>query len=248
MAKRFTETTIWDEDWFLELPIQYLLLYQFIKDRCDHAGIWKPNKKRIETLTKKKIDFDEAIELFNKDKERVVVLKNGRWLLLDFFSYQYGSVLNLNNRVHKSIFSLYKENGVKLESIRGLSEVKQGVKDKDMDKEKESIALTEEAEQFTFPVKDYDQPSLEKVIFYFTEQGLPKEDAENFHSRYKGMGWEIQGYPIKDWTAMVIGWMNRKKQFNQGQDNGTNRKISERPKGSFDAGKYAGELATVRKI
>jgi hypothetical protein len=139
MAKRFTSCNIWDEDWFLEMPEEYMLFWGYLKDKCDHAGIWKPNKINFEATVlknKKTINLDAALQFFNKEKERIIVLPNGRWLLIGFFEFQYGNIINLNNRVHSSAYQLFNLNGVNLTSIRPLLEVKDGVKDKDKDKDK----------------------------------------------------------------------------------------------------------------
>ena len=42
MAKRFTDTEIWEQDWFIDLPNKYKLLWNYIKDKCDNVGIWRP--------------------------------------------------------------------------------------------------------------------------------------------------------------------------------------------------------------
>ncbi len=68
MAKRFTETTIWDEDWFLNLSNKEMLLWFYIKDNCDHAGIWKPNFKKFTLFAKSKINEMEFLNKINKDK------------------------------------------------------------------------------------------------------------------------------------------------------------------------------------
>ena len=70
-----------------------------------------------------KIDLEQALEFFNKGKERIRVLKNGRWFIVDFIVYQYGPHLNGNNRLHVSIAKILSENEIKLTSIRGLKEV-----------------------------------------------------------------------------------------------------------------------------
>lgn len=143
MAKRFHDTDIWDEDWFIALPKDYRDFYLFIKDKCDHAGIYKPNIAKFNKLYDCNINTKKAIELINKDgdlknKERIIVLNNGRWFLPDFICFQYGNNLNLNNRVHASALKVLETNGVKLDSIRGLIEVKHRLKDKDKDKDKDN--------------------------------------------------------------------------------------------------------------
>lgn len=143
MAKRFHETTIWDEDWFIDMPKEYKLFYFYVKDQCNHAGIWRPNLKRFNALNECKIQLNRALEYFNTEKERVKILKSGHWYLLDFFVFQYGVIFNKSNRVHKSVESIYIQEDIELRSIRGLIEVKvedkDGVKDKDKDKDKEHL-------------------------------------------------------------------------------------------------------------
>jgi len=39
MAKRFTDTEKWNEDWFLEIINPHKLFWIYICDNCNHAGI-----------------------------------------------------------------------------------------------------------------------------------------------------------------------------------------------------------------
>ena len=133
-----------------------MLLWLYIKDNCDHGGIWKPNKRFVEFISGKPIDLKKAAGFFNGDKGRIEILPNGRWLLPDFICFQYGPQLNPQNRVHASILKLLETNGVKLTSIRGLLDLKDRVKDKDKDKDKDSITGVVKGERFN--------PDICKVI------------------------------------------------------------------------------------
>lgn len=146
MAKRLHDTDIWKQDWFLEMPTEQKIAWIYIKDNCDHAGIWKPEKKMLEMILRGQVDLKLTLELVNKEKERVVVLKNGRWFLKGFLEFQYGGHFNENNRVHASIKGVLESNGLDLTSswgqldlnktpIRPQVGVKEGVKDKDKDKD-----------------------------------------------------------------------------------------------------------------
>lgn len=126
MSKRFTETKIWEEDWFLELPKDYKTFWFYMKDKCDHAGMFKINVRVFNAIHDAKIDSELAFELFNKGKKRLRKVNGSMWLIEDFFSFQYGHVLNMKNTVHKSIKEIYEKNGVELRSVRGLLEVKEG--------------------------------------------------------------------------------------------------------------------------
>jgi len=126
MAKRFTETTIWEDDWFYELSPEYKLFWFYIKDNCDYAGIWKPKPKIFQSLTDVEVNLNNAIKYFNVDKQRVRVLDNGYWYLEDFFRFQYAGregKLNLKNRVHKAVLDVFFEMHIPLSSVRGLENI-----------------------------------------------------------------------------------------------------------------------------
>jgi hypothetical protein len=133
MAKRFTETTIWDEDWFVKLPPAYKLLWFYIKDKCNHAGIWKPNIETFQYFNQTEIDLSKALNFYNKGKERITILVSGHWLITDFFVFQYGNKFNIENKVHKSVYDIYLQEG----AMTPLSRSIEGVKDKDKEKDKD---------------------------------------------------------------------------------------------------------------
>jgi hypothetical protein len=153
MPKRFHDSCIWEQDWFLEMPTEYRLLWIWIKDKCDHAGIWKPNKKTFEVINGVSVDLNVALNYFNQDKERILVTSKENWLMIDFFVFQYGTVFNTANRLHNSIYKIYNQQVINLTSIRGLLEVKLSsnrpqfdhldtLKDKDKDKVLNGSILT----------------------------------------------------------------------------------------------------------
>jgi hypothetical protein len=137
MAKRFTSTEIWEEDWFLEMPLEYKLFWFYILSACNHAGLFRVNMRKFCGLNEVNLTSTKALEYFNKGKDRIRVVNENVWLIEDFFFFQYGPTFNPNNRVHKSIESAYNQYSIKLTSIRGLLEVKgedtDRVKDKDKD-------------------------------------------------------------------------------------------------------------------
>lgn len=135
MAKRFIGTDIWNQDWFLDMPNEYKLFWNYILCECDHAGLFKVNVRMFNSLVGCNISTDRSLEYFNSDKDRVRVIKPTLWYIEDFISFQYGVQLNSANRVHKSIINLLELNEVNLGSIRGLKDLKEGVKDKDKDKD-----------------------------------------------------------------------------------------------------------------
>lgn len=135
MAKRFSETEIWNEDWFLEMPSEYKLFWFYMLAKCDHAGVFKVNLRVFRGLVEGNLTSTEALKHFNNGKERIRILSESLWYIEDFIVYQYGTTLNLNNRLHESIANVLAKQDLKLTSIRGLKDLKDRVKDKDKDKE-----------------------------------------------------------------------------------------------------------------
>ena len=135
MAKRFHDSELWNEDWFIDLTSNHKLFYHYIIDMCNHAGIWKPNIKHFEFILGSTCPLNGFLNNVNSDKERIIKLANGRYFIRGFIPFQYGSTLNLNNRVHLSICNALILNKIPLNIIRPQIEVKEGVKDKDKDKD-----------------------------------------------------------------------------------------------------------------
>lgn len=191
MAKRFFATELWEEDWFLEMPKEYQMLWFFVLSKCDHAGIFRVNLKVFSNLSGSPISAPQALAYFNAGKARIREISASIWLIEDFFSFQYGENLNPNNRVHKSILEIYKKHNINILSIRGLNEVKlgsnrgqievkHGVKDKDKDKDKEIKrgGVGERVQPEILPGSEKVDPALRGVVVYDAETEILKSQKE----------------------------------------------------------------------
>ena len=141
---RFSDTDEWNEDWFISMSGEYQHLWKFIKDKCDVAGVWKPNTAMFQALSKFSISLDSFIKKVNGDKQRITILENGRWFIPGFIKFQYFNKqdefeLLLNNPLHKSIYQSLVTNQISLGAVRGLTAVYQPSKDKDKVKDKELL-------------------------------------------------------------------------------------------------------------
>ena len=188
MAKRFTDTMKWNEDWYLDLSLIDKLFWIYICDNCDHAGIFKPNKRMFELLIGGEIDVQKFLNTVNQDKARICVLGNGRWFLAGFIEFQYGNKLNPNNRVHKSILNILNDNDLNLEVF---------------DKKVRLDAPTKELRNIP--------ESIQEVITYFKGKGSNKREAERFYFYYESQGWRVGKNPMKDWRMAASGWISRNK-------------------------------------
>lgn len=141
MAKRFSATEIWEEDWFLDMPNEYKLFWHYMLATCDHAGLFKVNLRSFCGLLEVKVTPTKALLHFNAGKQRIRLVSESVWFIEDFFVFQYGPGFNPKNRVHESISKLYEKNGISIDSVRGLIDPNHGVKDKDKDISKEELML-----------------------------------------------------------------------------------------------------------
>jgi len=189
VAKRFTDTTKWNEDWFLSLTTEDKLFWFYVCDNCNHAGIFKPNKTMFEYLLKTKIDLNKFVLSVNSDKERVILLPNGRWYLKGFIQFQYGIKLNPNSKVHNSVIKVLNENNIKSES-----EVLEGTK------------------------SDSRPRTILEVENYFLEKGSNKKEGERFYYYYESQGWKVGKNPMKNWKMSASGWISRNKQDKPSSD------------------------------
>ena len=128
MAKRLTDAEKWDDPWFADLSIQNRLAWIYILDKCNHAGIWKVNKRMAEFCLGYSVDWDEFLSFCG---DRIIILSAEKWHIPKFVEFQYGE-LQPQNRVHASVLALLKKEG----AYKGHTRPLQGHKDKDKDKDK----------------------------------------------------------------------------------------------------------------
>ena len=122
MAKRFCDTDIWKgQRWFRKLPPIDKLVFCYIKDMCNHAGIWKVDcSDLMEDLGIDNFDLEKFIISINTEydkitgkkveKERVKLINNNMLWITGFVQFQYEGKDKLikasNNLVKGALFIL----------------------------------------------------------------------------------------------------------------------------------------------
>lgn len=102
MAKRFTDTDKWKKPFIRGLEGAYKLLWFYILDDCDHAGIWQVDFEVAQIRIGHPVSEKKAIEVFG---ERIVKIAANKWWIPDFVSFQYGE-LSDKNRLHISVIQI----------------------------------------------------------------------------------------------------------------------------------------------
>ena len=199
MAKRFTDTEKWKKPFIRGLQGAYKLLWLYICDDCDHAGIWQVDIDVAQIRIGEKIDIKEAIKSFD---EKIIIFDNGnKWFIPSFIEFQYPSGLNPDNRAHNSIIFLLEKNSLLdfnnkplTRSLQGRKDmdkdkdmVKDKDKDKDMDKSKNKKNEIPTLEEFLIFCKSFVEYEL-KLNYYEYEFPLKAK-----YERWVEDGWK-DGY------------------------------------------------------
>lgn len=109
--KRFTDTEKW-QPWFRKLSASYKLLWFFLCDRCDNAGVWERDDEVARLYVSSDLDFENFLQEINKDKERIRLLKNStKWWLLDFVKFQITTLkkYDQNGKINRVHIPYYKD-------------------------------------------------------------------------------------------------------------------------------------------
>ncbi len=110
MAKRFTDTELWDQEWFMNLNLRDKLLTKAVRDKCDIAGIYKPNMLLLSMYIGEKVTLEDIIKVDNGRQFKL--LDNGKIYCIGFIEFQYGAKLNERSPVHSKIISILAANGI----------------------------------------------------------------------------------------------------------------------------------------
>ena len=188
MAKRFMDNSIFEKQWFRELPVRLKIVWFYLINKCDHAGIL--NDLDVGLLSYQIGDnytIDEILEAF---KDNIEQIGDNKFYLTKFCKFQYGE-LNPNVKVHKSVIKLLDKHNIELDNP--LVSVKDKYKDKgkDINTKKEEFAKRVEKEVFDMQI---DPNMIKEFIEYWTEHNdggrvLRYEQQSIFNVRKRMSTW-----------------------------------------------------------
>lgn len=219
MAKRFIDSSMWDKDWFLDLPSKYKILWIYMITKCDTAGVFDPNLKTVSKMLNEKYTEDEIFKYF----KGLIFKIQDKWILMKFIKTQYGS--NISQDMIKPINKCLEKIGHSLDTVITLSlDSAMTPIEIEIEKEieiKEDRIVKERNQRFT-------KPTLEQVKEY-CQQTNSNIDSEIFWHNYESTGWiKANGQPIINWKSTIKTWERRNKiEQKGGWDNDTRKLKSE---------------------
>tara|TARA_R110000850_G_scaffold189076_1_gene314738 strand:- start:427 stop:1092 length:666 start_codon:yes stop_codon:yes gene_type:complete len=186
MAKRFTDTDKWKKGFMRSLPTKYKMLWLYMLDDCNHAGVWETDFEVASIRIGSKINEKDAAKVFASHIK--IFDKGNKWFIPKFIDFQYGT-LNENSRPHQAVIKLLDRYDVY--NIEGISPV--------------DVAGFEGEISKKPTLKRFKKPSVEEIQSYCKERGNNVE-SEKFFNFYESNGWKVGKNGMKDWKASVRTW------------------------------------------
>jgi len=175
MSKRFTDFNKWDDPFFTGLPNDLKLIWLYMLDKCDHAGIFKVNFD----LMKYQCNCKKTPEqIYNAFKDRIITINNEKWFIKKFVKFQYPRGIDNDSKCIISVRNILEHNGLldivkeiyingNCEEIKQLGNSYLTVQDKDKDKDKEK-----------------DKEKYLKIIEYLNNRSGKKYKVTEKHRQY----------------------------------------------------------------
>lgn len=169
MGKRFTDTEKWKKPFMKSLSTVHKLLFLYILDDCDHAGIWHVEPDVANLRLGVSINFAEAKEGL---KKHIHIFDNGnKWFIPYFVEFQYGG-LNPSVNTHKSVLRRLEQYKLKKYLNQQLINCSQGDQDKDKDKDIINNILKTWNDKMPWKIKSITKDRLKHLKERMSEDGF----------------------------------------------------------------------------
>jgi len=203
--KRFTDTTKWADPWFQDLNPTMKVIWAYLHDNCDNAGVWKVNIALMNyqcqgqhTRLDVSVSSEEILSAFGKEVE---VLDLKRWFFPSFIPFQYGT-LSLKSKPHQAVIEQLTQHGIQEKVFEGYP--------KGIETSQERKG-TDTGSSLSGKAGKPGSPDDVRALMF--EKGLDEEqavgEADKFWNFYEAKGWVIGKSPMRKWRSAVANWLKR---------------------------------------
>ena len=165
MAKRFMDNSIFEKQWFRQLPIRLKIVWFYLINKCNHAGIWECDVDLLSFQIGEEYTLKEILEAFG---DNIQELGDNKYYLTKFISFQYGLPLNPNVKVHLSVIKLLEKYNIELDKTYVSIKDKEKDIDKGKDIETRKQCFAKRVDKETLDMHINPQ-MLKEFIDYWTE-------------------------------------------------------------------------------
>jgi hypothetical protein len=202
MAKRLTDTDKWKRPWWRKLDSKAKILWIYLLDNCDHAGIWIEDYDLASYQLGFSVDVKLLISSFGDKVRRI---DSDKLFIEGFIEFQYNcdvSGLKPGNNAHASVLKILNKYG----ACKPLMSPCLGALDKDKDKDKDNIR---ESEGVKKKAHESVMPEIAKLWNDHADPRLPKVLAMSKKSkRYKACVERYQENSNDEFWVSVIKQIN----------------------------------------
>lgn len=202
MAKRFTDTELYDKPWFMTLPCRLKCAVEYLFKKCDSTGVWEPNYILAAAYVGEG-GFTEAELLSIDGGKQFEKLRNGKIFISGFCDFQYGE-LTESCRPHRPVIQKLKKHGLYDRVLIGYRKGTNTLEEKDKDKDKEKDKEQDFGKSENLLTPEPSEPEPEPI-----PQGIVPDMLHDFVQ-------QNQGYPVNqetDFPALreiggkIVEWM-----------------------------------------
>jgi|TARA_R110000824_G_scaffold105031_3_gene248785 hypothetical protein len=175
-TKRFTDAEKWKDPFFENLNNNFKLIWLYLLDDCDNAGIWNKSIKRLNFHCNTSVTEKELQQIF---KKRLYPITEDKWFIPKFMIFQYGvDWFDSNNKAVISArrklehLNIIVDNTLSIPYQYSIDTVKDKDKDKSKDKAKElevDIVKEKFINQDKSKAKGKDNPKIQYVNKLLTD-------------------------------------------------------------------------------
>jgi hypothetical protein len=169
--KRFTETQKWSDPWFRRLSPNAKLLWQWLLDSCDHAGVISLDLE----LASFQIGHPMGMDTLSELGERVIKLSDEKVFIPKFIDFQYAT-LSSDCKAHRPVFASLEKHGLK-GYPKGMNTLQDKDKDKDKDKRRDAGN------------RRFTPPSLKEALSAGAQLMLSREAVEHWWQTREASDW-----------------------------------------------------------
>jgi hypothetical protein len=202
MPKRFTDKNKWDDEWYSLLDNDSKIVWEYLLDRCDHAGVGKLNMRMINFCCNVAWEQSKIESIF----QTRLIFKVNFYFIPKYLKFQYPKGLNSKKPAIVSVRNILKEKGLYdyVSDLYGneylmikepLGNGYITIKDKDKDKDKDTDKDKDKSGFLCFEDSWKDYPGTKR------EATTEFEDLKKVHS-----DWESQLDLLSEGVAKQIEW------------------------------------------
>jgi hypothetical protein len=239
--KRFTETSKWEDPWFRRLKPEIKLLWFWILDHCDHAGVIDPDLE----LASFQIGFEYTLDSLSALGERIEKIGGEKWMVTKFIAFQYGE-LSPACKAHNPVFASLEKHKIQRVS-KGYPKGIQRDQDKDIytDKDKDKDGKEgcgeenhptpenkpESAKPTPAPPTRKARPKdVEEALAYAANlPGYQPDHVRHWYAQRDSQGWlKASNMPVTNWRSDLDVWVMNQRNRPTHNGDGTQKTVRQR--------------------